>query len=110
MDKQEQDPVPLENLPEENKPSDFFTLYQQQIWGFIGWFVIASLLAPISFGLITTPVTIICLIAFALSKTRKGLAGGILLAVAINFVISLIRGLSMNATCFIPFYIDMGYF
>lgn len=79
---------------------------QQQIWGFFGWFVIASVLAPFSFGLITTPLTVIILISFALSKERKGIAGGILVAVSLNFFLALARGLQTNAWCFMPFYID----
>lgn len=84
--------------------SSFVNRYKQQIWGFVGWFVLASLFAIRSFGLITTPATIICLIVFGFSKTRKGLAGGILVAVSLNLVISLVRGLYSNALCFIPFY------
>jgi hypothetical protein len=79
---------------------------QQQIWGFFGWFVIASVLAPFSFGLITTPVTLFILVTFAFSKKRKGIAGGILIAVALNFFVALVRGLEFNAWCFVPFYID----
>lgn len=81
----------------------------QQVWGFVGWFVLATLIAPFSFGLITTPATVICLLAFGFSKQRKGVAGGILVAVSINFFISLVRGLQMNAWCFMPFYINMGF-
>lgn len=100
--------VGVSNEPIYNESSSFFGAwfqkYGQQIMGFIGWFVVASLLAPISFGLITTPATLICLLLFARSKTSKGIAGGILTAVALNFVISLARGLSLNGFCFIPFY------
>jgi len=96
-------PEPVTGLP------GFVRRYRQQLWGFFGWFVIASLIAPFSFGLITTPATVICLIVFGLSKTRKGLAGGMLIAVALNFFVSLVRGLSFNATCFIPFYLDIGF-
>jgi hypothetical protein len=108
MDKENEKPI-QENPPEEgNTASKFFVLYKQQIWGFIGWFVIASILAPVSFGLITTPATVICLIALGLSKNhnRKGIAGGILAAVALNFLVSMVRGLSTNAWCFMPFYIN----
>lgn len=89
--------------------SSFISRYQQQIWGFAGWFLLATFLTPWSFGLISTPVTIICLIAFGLSKARKGIAGGILAAVSLNFAISLVRGLQMNAWCFMPFFINSGF-
>ena len=84
----------------------FINRYQQHIWGFAGWFLLATLIAPWSFGLISTPVTIICLIAFGRSKSRKGIAGGILAAVALNFFIARARGLQLNAWCFMPFYLD----
>ena len=91
-------PVPVTDL------SSFLARYQQQILGFIGWFLVATFLVPWSFGLISTPATIICLIVFGFSKTRKGIAGGILLAVSLNFFIALARGLDLNAWCFMPFY------
>lgn len=96
-------PEPVTGLP------GFLRRYDQQIGAFFGWYVVASLLVPFSFGLITTPLTIILMIGFGLSKTRKGLAGGILVAVALNFVVSLIQGLNLNAVCFIPFYFDTGF-
>jgi hypothetical protein len=68
--------------------------------------MVASVLVPWSIGLVTTPATIIYLIAFGLSKTRKGIAGGMLAAVSLNLVISLVRGLQLNAWCFMPFYIE----
>ena len=84
--------------------SSFLTRYQQHIWGFTGWYLLATIITPWSFGLISTPATIICLIVYGFSKTRKGIAGGILAAVSLNFVISLVRSLPLNAWCFIPFY------
>ena len=87
--------------------ASFARRYNQQILGFIGWFVIASMIAPFSLGLITTPATVICLLIFGLSKTRKGLAGGILAAVSLNFLVSLLYGLSFNGICFMPFYVGM---
>ena len=38
-----------------------------------------------------------------------GLLGGMLIAVALNFLIAMVRGLSMNAYCFMPFYFDNGF-
>lgn len=106
VDEEVEEASPIVEVPPESVTDigSFLTRYKQQIAGFLGWFVIASLLAPISFGLITTPATLICLLLFARSKTSKGIAGGILTAVALNFVISLARGLSLNGFCFMPFY------
>ncbi len=79
--------------------------YSQQIMGFIGWYLIATVLSSgAMFGLITTPVTLIALIVFARSKQSKGVASGILIAIALNFVVSLVKGVSMNGWCLIPFY------
>ena len=106
VDEEVEEASPIVEIPPEpvTDISSFLRRYNQQIAGFIGWFALASLLAPMSFGLITTPATLICLLLFARSKTSKGIAGGILTAVALNFVISLARGLSLNGFCFIPFY------
>lgn len=94
--------------PVEKQEQDFFTRNRQQLAGFFGWFAVASLLAPFSFGLLTTPLTIIFLLAYGFSKKSKGVAGGILWAVGLNFVVALMRGLNLNAMCFIPFYFNFG--
>ena len=92
-------------VPEHSRDwRDFPARYRQQIVGFLGWFALASAMAPFSFGLITFPGTLICLFLLARSKQSKGIAGGILIALSLNFVASLVRGLSLNAFCFIPFY------
>lgn len=105
MDQDGKELMPSPNDSPDNRPDgdwrDFPARYRQQILGFIGWFVVASVLAPISFGLITFPGTLIILLLLAKSK---GFAGGVLIAVALNFVAALIRGVSLNAFCFIPFY------
>ncbi|WKZ54424.1 MAG: hypothetical protein QY324_00040 [Anaerolineales bacterium] len=72
------------------------TEYLLVVVGFILWFVIAGILTPISLGLITTPLTIIALISFGLSKNYKPLALGILVAVGLNFIISLSLGLTTS--------------
>jgi len=86
---------------------EFYENYKKPIWGFFGWFLIASILSPVSLGLIITPFTIFVLIMFGFSKKDKSIAGGILVAVSINFVVSLMRNMQFNATCFIPFYVDV---
>jgi len=92
----------------EEKPTSFsawIQKYKQQIIGFIGWYLIATVLSMGgAYGLITTPVTVIFLIVFARSRQSKGVAGGILVAVGLNFFVALVKGLSLNAWCLIPFY------
>ena len=112
MYEEEKDLVVHEKLPKLDNTSEtamgwrgFLARYRQQIQGFIGWYLIATVISSGGlFGLITTPVTLVALIAYANSKKSKGVAGGILIAIALNFFISLLRGLSLNAWCLVPFY------
>lgn len=94
----------------------FLRRYRMQLIGFFGWFVFsASVWIPVRDGeeafflnICIFPPTILALIVLGFIKRTKGLALGILLALAVNFVLSLARGLLFNATCFIPFYLDLN--
>ena len=90
-----------------NKKKDFWrgflARYQQQIMGFVGWYLVSwPLVRPLGLNLFL--LNIIALIVLALIKTTRRVAGGILIALALNFTISLILGLRLNALCFIPFF------
>ena len=37
---------------------------------------------------------------------RRRFAGGILIAIAVNFLIATLMGVFLNATCAIPFFVD----
>jgi hypothetical protein len=86
----------------------FLARYRQQLIGFIGWYLIAwALTGLLSFWLFF--VSLVALIFLALIKETRRLAGGILIALALNFVISLILGLGLNAFCFIPFFYPINF-
>ena len=103
-------PEPVTDLP------SFLRRYQQQLIGFVGWFVLSAIIwIPLSksvdgilLNLFVFPLTIIALIVLGLIKRTRNLALGILLALAVNFVLSLVLGLFYNGICFFPFYIDLN--
>jgi hypothetical protein len=87
--------------------------------GFFGWYIINGLLWIIinpgiinggtavngGSGCITFPLNLIVLIVFARIKQTHWIAFGILVALALNLVVSLIIGVAFNGWCFIPFYV-----
>lgn len=101
--------------------ASFLRRYLQQIIGFVGWYIINGLYFYFTLGVngeslstgenytimcITGPANLLVLIVSALSKSTRRLAFGILLAMAVNFAISVILGVSDNALCFVPFFQD----
>jgi len=81
--------------------------------GFAGWFLlngVAWLLTNESLhnnygvpNLLFLPLNVIVLIVFLIRRRWVGF--GILAAVALNLVIALIVGATLNATCAIPFWV-----
>ena len=80
--------------------------------GFIGWFVINGVLWVIASGtpvgiaygipnLILFPANVLVLIILA--RTRRWVALGVLIALAVNLLITLIMGVAFEGLCFIPF-------
>ncbi len=82
--------------------------------GFVGWFLINGLLwleAPnMEVGCITFPANLGLLITLAVIRRTRWVALGILSALALNFVIALIRGMAFNGICFVPFFVNSGSF
>jgi hypothetical protein len=82
------------------------------ITGFLGWFVVAGLLfyqqgyQIYMLNLICFPVTIISVIGLAIIRDSRWFAFGILAALAVNFIISLILGVMENGLCFVPFFVE----
>ena len=62
----------------------------------------ANLFYSFLLNYIVLPVNLIVLLGMV-SKRRR-VAGGILAAIALNLVISLVRGATYNAVCAIPFF------
>jgi hypothetical protein len=114
---------PQESLPVNESPPVVELSRNEKIRdfaiGFLGWYIINGALwliinpGPLNegsfanglLGCITFPLNIIALIIFAAIKRTRWIAFGILCALALNLVISLIIGMSLNGWCFIPFYI-----
>ena len=81
--------------------------------GFIGWFVINGVLWAIAAGtpvglaylppnLILFPANVLVLIILA--RTRRWVALGVLIALAVNLLITLIMGVVIAGFCFVPFF------
>jgi hypothetical protein len=83
------------------------------IVGFVGWFLLNSaawlLTGAVTaetysiFNLVLLPLNVIALIVFLI--IRRWIGFGILAAVALNLIISLIIGATIQATCAIPFWV-----
>jgi hypothetical protein len=56
-------------------------------------------------GILSFPLNLIVLIVFASIKRTHWIGLGILVALALNLVVSLIIGAVFNALCFVPFYV-----
>lgn len=101
------------NEPGQDNPDQPQTDKNRPLWqfaaGFLGWFLVNGLIwlffkDNIGLNLLVFPVNLIVLIVlFAVKKNRK-YAQGVLAAVGVNLLISLILGLFFNAFCFIPFF------
>jgi len=120
-------PSEVENKPAEeaiSKPKRQLTRNEKIrdfLFGFVGWWVINALVwfAVMSdyvnsmgenvllIFLLGIPVFYLAqLITLIILASRRGwIALGIVSAMALNLVITLILGLTFNATCFIPFFV-----
>lgn len=96
--------------PPETPPSRKFKLTWEFFVGFLGWYLVTALFygqvmdqeALTICGGLLFPVNLILLIL--LLKYRTQLGWGMLAALAVNMVVSLVLGLVQNAFCFIPFF------
>jgi hypothetical protein len=57
------------------------------------------------FGLISFPINLIVLIVTLAVKDARKVGLGIMAALGVNFLISLVQGVVINGVCMIPFYI-----
>lgn len=122
MNEQTQNNHPLEEQPEGTAPlppgeraSDVsptrrFKLTWEFVAGFLGWYLVSGLIYAAGRGQETLiicsgllfPVNVVFLILFLRKQPQLG--WGMLSALGVNLVISLILGLSTSAFCFIPFF------
>lgn len=81
--------------------------------GFIGWYLMNGIiwaLAPFSKNfnsynvVLTLPGNILVLLILATIKRTRWIAFGMLAAIALNFLISLVLGLFNQAVCLVPFF------
>lgn len=103
--------TPGSEAPSVGPPTRKFKLSWNFAAGFLAWYVVTALIylsvagqeALIICSGLLFPVTVIALVAF-LRKTPD-VGWGMLSALGVNLIVSLVRGLTTNAFCFIPFYI-----
>jgi hypothetical protein len=82
--------------------------------GFVGWFVVHSVIwtlapQPDLYGVLLLLVWVIIVLPInivVLSRTRGWLAFGIVAALAVNFLLTLVQMKIADALLFIPFYLD----
>ena len=87
----------------------------QILYGFFGWYLINGLIwlyisslnqmESIFNNLFIFPINLLALIILSVNKRTRKIGLGILIALALNLLLSLIVGLSINGICFIPFYV-----
>ena len=109
-----------ENIPQEKPPPAPMT--PRQWWllfagGFLGWYLVYGVIWLLSaqdgvyyqgnifLYACLWSVNIILIVAFAIHCDTRPVGLGILAALALNIVISLVIGLQGNAWCFVPFFI-----
>ncbi len=90
--------------------------------GFFGWYLVNGLLwfalTGASFDAAQAPAQALCLlfavnfllpVVLGLSKAARWMALGILAALALNFLVSLLVGTIINGICFVPFFFNTGH-
>ena len=113
-----------DSAPEsEEKPPLFTTIKSREfLIGFFGWYFINGLIWAILemfysylgnysgwyLELLIFPINLLVLIILSAMKRTRKIGLGILAALALNFLLSLILGLLFNGVCFVPFFIDTG--
>ena len=121
-DEPEQAEMPSPGVQPEPKtePARKFKLTWGFVIGLLGWFVVNGLLwlwwiSPgertvgseewLAINMLCFPLNVGILFVLGLIKTTRPIAAGILAAMGLNFIISLIFGLTLNAVCLLPFFI-----
>ncbi|MGC1376132.1 MAG: hypothetical protein WA821_07920 [Anaerolineales bacterium] len=79
--------------------------------GFVAWYVINGLIwwggtsnYRFFLAIFTLPGNLIALLICAIVPRLRKVALGILIAIALNLVITLVLGMLTNALCFVPFF------
>jgi hypothetical protein len=88
----------------------------EPVIGFVGWYVL-NILMWMLFGaipgdelgqtgiliILVFPIHILVLFVLIAIKSTRKFAYGAVVAIAVNFIISLVMGMITNAVCFVPF-------
>jgi len=87
----------------------------QILYGFFGWYLINSIIwllistrgyaEYVFLNLFIFPINLLTLIVLSVIKSTRKIGLGILIALALNLLLSLMVGLTINGVCFIPFYV-----
>lgn len=90
----------------------------QIVYGFVGWYLVNGLFWLLvgnpsfnsDYNFIrywaVFPLNLLALIILALVKKTRIISLGMLAALALNLLVSLVVGASMNGMCFVPFYLE----
>ena len=113
---EDQPPDEMQPLPNE-QPSRKFKLTWQFAAGFLGWFVVnglvwSMLLAGREFSFageavmnaLIFPLNLLLLFLLARAKDTRQIAWGIVAALGVNLIVSMVLGLTLNAFCLVPFF------
>lgn len=90
---------------------EWWRAHPQTSYGFIGWYVINGLLYLIpritSFFMFLFFTNILVILTLILTKETRYVGLGTIIALALNFLVSLILGVFFNGVCFVPFYVKL---
>jgi hypothetical protein len=109
---------PGDQQPPSAEPPRKFKLTWPFAAGFLGWYLLMALFYGIMLRDTDSESLLICgggafflqvivLIIFLLSKDLRDMGWGMLSALGVNLLISLVLGSFANAICFIPFFADL---
>ncbi len=123
-----ENPAPVPPEPTKGPADTGLAVSKRRRWllagaGFIGWYIVNGLfwliyvqfpvkdpnaiygLSPyLNMAMLATVINVILLIVLALIRRTRWIALGVLCALALNFAVSLVLGLSFNAFCLTPFF------
>lgn len=129
MNGQSQNNPPAEDQPEAARPptpdqpqleppsTSGFKFSWKFVVGFLGWYLVVWLIyrlqirdldpqgySTMTLSLLVFPAQIIALFFLFVIRDFRKIGWGMLSAIAVNLLISLMLGLGLNAVCFIPFF------
>ena len=106
--------------PGNKKPSLLDTLRSRQfLAGFFGWYAVNGVVwyilksgslefvgEAILVNAFAFPINILALIVFSIIKRTRKFGFGLLAAIALNLLLSILLGVFFNGICFVPFFFN----